>query len=80
MNGDFMRGVVRGMAGLMAACGLLMVGGCAGLQLADRANLSRYIMKGDRDVLADSLTEHMYFSREAASGGQGVGGGGCGCN
>lgn len=46
----------------------------------------------DRDVLADDamqlvphpldnfLDEHIYFSKEAASGGQGVGGGGCGCN
>jgi hypothetical protein len=28
----------------------------------------------------NSLDEHIYFSKEAASGGQGVGGGGCGCN
>ena len=27
-----------------------------------------------------ALEEHTYFSKEAASGGQGVGGGGCGCN
>ena len=26
------------------------------------------------------LDEHIYFSKEASSGGQGVGGGGCGCN
>jgi hypothetical protein len=28
----------------------------------------------------ESLQEHIYFSKEAAFGGQGVGGGGCGCN
>jgi hypothetical protein len=28
----------------------------------------------------NSLDEHIYFSKEAAFGGQGVGGGGCGCN
>ena len=27
-----------------------------------------------------ALDEHIYFSKEASSGGQGVGGGGCGCN
>ena len=46
----------------------------------------------DRDLLAQDqmqliphpvnayITEHIYFSKEAASGGVGVGGGGCGCN
>ena len=46
----------------------------------------------ERDILAQdkmklvphpvesALDEHIYFSKEAASGGQGVGGGGCGCN
>lgn len=46
----------------------------------------------DRDLLAQDrmqlvpapldtyLDEHIYFSKEAASGGLGVGGGGCGCN
>ena len=46
----------------------------------------------DRDLLADSamqlvpapmddaFDEHVYFSKEASSGGQGLGGGGCGCN
>lgn len=32
------------------------------------------------DVLENAADEHIYFSKEAASGGQGVGGGGCGCN
>lgn len=46
----------------------------------------------DRDLLAEEkmqlipdpteafIDEHIYFSKEGASGGQGVGGGGCGCN
>lgn len=32
------------------------------------------------DPLENAADEHIYFSKEAASGGQGVGGGGCGCN
>jgi len=32
------------------------------------------------DELENEADEHIYFSKEAAKGGQGVGGGGCGCN
>jgi len=32
------------------------------------------------DRLEMESDEHIYFSKEAAKGGQGVGGGGCGCN
>ncbi len=31
-------------------------------------------------TLAAKFSEHIYASRESASGGAGVGGGGCGCN
>jgi len=37
-------------------------------------------MKMDRDGLEARFMSHVYFSKEAASGGDGVGGGGCGCN
>ena len=37
-------------------------------------------MRPDRDPVGLALAEHMFFSREAATGGRGVGGGGCGCN
>jgi hypothetical protein len=37
-------------------------------------------MRADRDPLDSSFREHIYFTREAATGGTGVGGGGCGCN
>jgi hypothetical protein len=32
------------------------------------------------DPLTQRFDEHTYTSKEAASGGSGVGGGGCGCN
>jgi len=32
------------------------------------------------DTLENESDEHIYFSKEAAKAGQGVGGGGCGCN
>lgn len=46
----------------------------------ERATLSEYSMRPDRDPLAAALGEHTYFSREAVAGGRGVGGSGCGCN
>jgi homoserine kinase len=45
-----------------------------------RAALADDIMNPDRDPLGAAVSEHVYFSREAASGGRGVGGAGCGCN
>ena len=37
-------------------------------------------MQFDADKLEAKYQEHVYWSREAASGGYGIGGGGCGCN
>jgi len=54
--------------------------GCTTVQPWERGNLADYTMRADRDQLNISMTEHIYFSREASSGGRGVGGGGCGCN
>jgi len=52
----------------------------ARVQPWERATLADYTMRPDRDPLALALTEHVYFSRESATGGRGVGGSGCGCN
>ncbi|HEY5079367.1 MAG TPA: DUF4266 domain-containing protein [Opitutaceae bacterium] len=46
----------------------------------ERANLADDAMNPDRDPLGAGQINHVYFSREAANGGQGVGGSGCGCN
>ncbi len=54
--------------------------GCTAVKPWERGTLSDYSMRPDRDPLNDTLYEHIYFTREAASGGRGVGGGGCGCN
>jgi hypothetical protein len=71
--------IVLGIAAA-AACG-----GCAGVNAVrvqpwERATLADYTMRADRDPLDTAFSEHVYFSREAASGGRGVGGSGCGCN
>jgi len=54
--------------------------GCANVQPWERATLADYSMRPDRDPLMTAMSEHIYFSREASSGGRGVGGSGCGCN
>jgi hypothetical protein len=54
--------------------------GCAGVQPWDRDVLARDDMQLVADPLEMSLDEHIYFSKEASSGGRGFGGGGCGCN
>jgi hypothetical protein len=46
----------------------------------DRDVLARDEMQIVSDPLEASADEHIYFSKEASSGGQGFGGGGCGCN
>jgi hypothetical protein len=59
--------------------------GCAGTNLVrvkpwERATLADYTMRPDRDPMHNAMAEHVFFSRETANGGRGVGGSGCGCN
>lgn len=54
--------------------------GCQNVKPWQRGTLSDYTMRGDRDPIGQMQDEHIFFSREMASGGRGVGGGGCGCN
>lgn len=65
---------------LIAGTIVLTTSGCAKVKPWQRGVLADYTMNADRDPLSVAFVEHMYFSREAASGGRGVGGGGCGCN
>jgi hypothetical protein len=46
----------------------------------ERSNLATKVMSPERDPLGEAMADHMYFSREASQGGNGIGGGGCGCN
>ena len=59
---------------------MLFSTGCNSVKPWEKGYLADYTMKTDRDVLEVVFTEHMWFSREAASGGASIGGGGCGCN
>ncbi len=46
----------------------------------DRDLLAKKEMELISDPLETATDEHIYFSKEATSGGQSFGGGGCGCN
>jgi hypothetical protein len=46
----------------------------------EKGNLARPEMAMTTDRLDAKFMDHTYFSKEAATGGSGVGGGGCGCN
>ena len=46
----------------------------------DRDILAQKKMQLIPDALENYADDHIYFSKEASTGGQGVGGGGCGCN
>jgi hypothetical protein len=59
---------------------LALTSDCAQVKQWERGTLADAIMNPERDPLGASLREHVYFSREAATGGRSVGGGGCGCN
>ena len=58
------------------------VGGCSsmGVEPWDRDILAKDEMQLTSDPVEAAMDDHIYFSKEASSGGRGFGGGGCGCN
>ncbi|MDH5766921.1 MAG: DUF4266 domain-containing protein [Gammaproteobacteria bacterium] len=54
--------------------------GCSTVQPWEKDLLAKPSMSLVPDKIDNALDEHIYFSKEASLGGQGVGGGGCGCN
>ena len=60
---------------------LLLLQGCSSLGVKpwQREILAKKEMALDANV-DSAIDEHIYFSKEATSGGRGFGGGGCGCN
>jgi len=62
--------------------GSAALAGCSSLGVKpwQRDILSRSDMRPDGAGLDDAIDEHLYFSKEASSGGRSFGGGGCGCN
>ena len=62
---------------------LSFVAGCSSMDTVkpwDKDILAKQSMRPVSDYFENFYDEHIYFSKEASSGGQSVGGGGCGCN
>ena len=62
---------------------LLLFNGCAFKEVKswEKKTLAEDIMQyGGINPAVTKFQSHIYFSKEAARGGSGVGGGGCGCN
>ena len=59
---------------LLAACSSMAV------EPWERDVLAKDEMQLIADPLEAAIDDHIYFSKEASSGGRGYGGGGCGCN
>ena len=58
----------------------LMLTSCADVRAWERGYLARDEMAWDPDALESALNDHIFFSKEASSGGNSAAGGGCGCN
>lgn len=60
----------------------LLLSGCShiGVKPWQRDLMARNTMQPDNDPVESAIDAHVYFSKEASSGGRGFGGGGCGCN
>jgi len=61
---------------------LAFLSGCSsmGVEPWDRDLLAKPEMAINASPLDQSIDDHIYFSKEASSGGRSFAGGGCGCN
>ena len=67
---------------LVLLVGAVQLTGCTSLGVKpwQREVLSRADMRPEGGGLDNAIDDHLYFSKEASSGGRSFGGGGCGCN
>jgi len=57
-----------------------LLSSCTTVQPWEKDLLAKPSMALTPSEIDSFLDEHIYFSKEGSTGGQGVGGGGCGCN
>jgi hypothetical protein len=67
---------------ILCLLGTFVMAGCSnmGVESWDRDVLAKDEMQLIVDPLEAATDDHIYFSKEASSGGRSFGGGGCGCN
>ncbi|QFU75563.1 DUF4266 domain-containing protein [Halioglobus maricola] len=59
---------------------LALLAGCETVEPWERGTLAKSEMQWQDDLMEDQLRAQNHSSKEAASGGNGAAGGGCGCN
>lgn len=66
----------------LLAGAIVLASGCSsvGVKPWQRDVLAREEMQLNADPLDSAIDDHLYFSKEASSGGRSFAGGGCGCN
>lgn len=60
--------------------GTTSLSACTQVRPWERGYLAREEMGWNTDSLESALNDHIFFSKEASSGGNSAAGGGCGCN
>lgn len=67
---------------LLLLLAMTLLSGCSsmGVEPWERALLAEPGMAIDPHPIQTALNEHIFFSKEASTGGLGTAGGGCGCN
>ena len=73
------RSVIRS---IIFCASVMLFNACStmGVEAWERDILAKDEMQLVADPLEAAIDDHIYFSKEASSGGRGFGGGGCGCN
>ena len=71
---------LRTSAVAILLCGLLISGCIKRVQPWERDILAEEKMQLIPDPMEEEMDQKIHFSKEGSSGGQGIGGGGCGCN
>jgi len=74
MNNKFKYSLVFSAVTLASGCSSL------GVEPWERDLLAKKQMALTASPIDSALDDHIYFSKEASSGGKSFGGGGCGCN
>ena len=71
-----------GLAVFLFVSTVILLAGCAALNVQpwDRDILAQKPMQFVPAPMDNSYDQHICFSKEGSMGGDGVGGGGCGCN
>lgn len=71
---------MKGMFVCTLVCLVFLTGCMQSVKPWERGFLAKPQMQLDTDPERSKIMKHTFSSKEAATGGYGVGGGGCGCN